>query len=251
MYWRLQGDRPCSCDRFEMRLTSVRHLVQKLWAFQNKNVFRTGFVQAPGKKAAPVRLSSPWRLGLRCQQHYPGYNDTYLMIHLVAAKSEYFILHFLWASELGLHCWFYFHILYPCTWFFFGLNVQRMCVTCCAQLDLISRCPKMSQDGRQLFYQMFQTYHLALSRFWWSSRVSMKDNWQQLTLLLSSCCAEIVGKNAAGVWRETVSANFSLLSHGHCHVICLFTKFIFGEYAFSIGVREIVFLSSLYATDRL
>ena len=30
LYWRLQGDRPCSCDRFEMRLTSVRHLVQKL-----------------------------------------------------------------------------------------------------------------------------------------------------------------------------------------------------------------------------
>ena len=173
------------------------------------------------------------------------------MIHLVAAKSEYFILHFLWASELGLHCWFYFHILYPCTWFFFGLNVQRMCVTCCAQLDLISRCPKMSQDGRQLFSQMFQTYHLALSRFWWSSRVSMKDNWWQLTLLLCSCCAKIVGKNAAGVWRETVSANFSLLSHGHCHVICLFTKFIFGEDAFSIGVREIVFLSSLYARDRL
>ena len=143
------------------------------------------------------------------------------------------------------------HILYPCTWFFFGLNVQRMCVTCCAQLDLISRCPKMSQDGRQLFSQMFQTYHLALGRFWRSSRVSMKDNWWQLTLLLSSCCAKIVGKNAAGVWRETVSANFSLLSHGHCHVICLFTKFIFGEDAFSIGVREIVFLSSLYATDRL
>ena len=133
----------------------------------------------------------------------------------------------------------------------FGLNVQRMCVTCCAQLDLISRCPKMSRDGRQLFSQMFQTYHLALNRFWGSSRVSMKDNWWQLTLLLSSCCAKIVGKNAAGVWRETVSANFSLLSHGHCHVICLFTKFIFREYAFSIGVREIVFLSSLYATDRL
>ena len=178
----------------------------------------------------------------------PGCNDTNLMIHLVAVKREYFILHFLWASELCLHCWFY--SSYSLS-MHFGLTVQRMCVTCCAQLDLISRCPKMSQDGRQLFSQMFQTYHLALGRFWRSSRVSMKDNWWQLTLLLSSCCAKIVGKNAAGVWRETVSANFSLLSHGHCHVICLFTKFIFGEDAFSIGVREIVFLSSLYATDRL
>ena len=27
---RLQGDRPCSCDHFEMRLTSVRPSVQKL-----------------------------------------------------------------------------------------------------------------------------------------------------------------------------------------------------------------------------
>ena len=37
LHWRLQGDRPYSCGRFEMRLTSVRPSVQKLWAFQNKN----------------------------------------------------------------------------------------------------------------------------------------------------------------------------------------------------------------------
>ena len=34
---RLQGDRPCSCDHFEMRLTSVRPSVQKLSAFEIKN----------------------------------------------------------------------------------------------------------------------------------------------------------------------------------------------------------------------
>ena len=36
---RLQGDRPCSCDHFEMRLTSVRPSVQKLSAFEIKNIY--------------------------------------------------------------------------------------------------------------------------------------------------------------------------------------------------------------------
>ena len=34
-----KGDRPCSCDHFEMRLTSVRPSVQKLSAFEIKNIY--------------------------------------------------------------------------------------------------------------------------------------------------------------------------------------------------------------------
>ena len=74
LYWRLQGDRPCSCDRFEMTwpLCDIWS-----WAFLNENVSRTGLVQAPftgawkkGGALAPFRrLRAFSHLGaLRCQQ---------------------------------------------------------------------------------------------------------------------------------------------------------------------------------------
>jgi len=64
----------------------VRHLVQsyehfkiKMFLVQASYRCRTGVVQAPGKKAAPVRLFSPWRLKVSTAPVITIFGESYLV----------------------------------------------------------------------------------------------------------------------------------------------------------------------------
>ena len=65
MQQRLQGDRPCSCGRFEMQLTSVRPSVQNLSALKNQKYLHTAQIFSQNLENFPPKMYLTHRSGLK------------------------------------------------------------------------------------------------------------------------------------------------------------------------------------------